>query len=300
MQSSRYGRNRGVPCSNGRLFYCCKAEAIQPNCHWTTHCNGHCADDEDELTWRNHYCRDDAREKFCCKKDEAWSNCQWHGKPGSCFNNHCPTGWQVSLATSHEGEGKSCGTWAEGAKRSFCCDPKQGKSPFLPVPLEYLFENPPPKDEVEPDFSLKVDPTYGGTVDVPFSRDPSNSAFGFVVVTSPDIIQVSLDKRDGSHWDVFDCSDAVTEGQHTVRMVCTDQTNTSNCDKIYLGDGAPGTIIQMPQGCGPGKYAVTKSLVESLNQTLPDHLQKRDLLEGPVVHDLTFDYDFRRVPRQAG
>jgi chitinase len=31
------------------------------------------------------------------------------------------------------------------------------------------------------------------------------------VLASPETLQVTLDKRDGSHWELFDCNDAVTE-----------------------------------------------------------------------------------------
>ncbi|KLU86622.1 hypothetical protein MAPG_05634 [Magnaporthiopsis poae ATCC 64411] len=155
-------------------------------------------------------------------------------------------------------------------------------SPFLPVPLEYLFENPPPEKEANTEFTLKVDPTYGGSNPTPSSEDPNNAPFSFVVMTSPDTIQTTLDRRDGSHWEVFDCLDAVTVGEHTARMLCTDQSETSNCGKIHLGHGVPGTIIQMPEGCGPGN---------------PPGL---DASESSPVFDLTFDYDFRRAPRDLG
>ena len=72
--------------------------------------------------------------------------------------------------------------------------------------------------------------------------------FGFVVLASPEEIQISLDKRDGSHWELFNCSNAVSEEEQTIRMMCTDLSESSNCDKIYLGHGAPGTIVEMPKG----------------------------------------------------
>lgn len=300
LQSSVYSDDVLTWCLDGRAFLCCKAEAAMPDCRWTG-CGGSCdSAEEDDLTWRDSDCSGDKKDRFCCKKEQKWTNCGWHGKPGSCFDNHCETGWQVSLTTSYQGEGEDCGFWHKDRDRSFCCDPPKDKSPFLPVPLEYLFPNPPSEDDVETDFDLQVDPTYGGSIDVPFQETPGNAPFGFVVLASPDEIQVSLDKRDGSHWEMFDCFDAVTEGQHTVRMLCTDQSEDSNCAKIHLGHGAPGTIIQMPQGCGPGKYAVAKSLEPSRNQTLPRHLVRRGLSGVDTVYDLTFDYDFKRVPRDMG
>lgn len=51
--------------------------------------------------------------------------------------------------------------------------------------------------------------------------------------------------------------------------------------------------------CGPGKYAVAKEMVRSRNQTLPHHLARRNLAPAPV-YDITFDYNFARVPRDLG
>ncbi|KAH7146903.1 hypothetical protein B0J13DRAFT_664619 [Dactylonectria estremocensis] len=288
----------GYVCTDGRKFLCCEAEAQVPDCRWTD-CNGECNSDEDELTWKNGNCSGDDEKKFCCSKEQEWKNCEWHGKPGSCFDNHCDTGWQVALTTSHGGEGEDCG-WASKRKRSFCCDLPDGESPFLPVPLEYLFPDPPSEEDAESDFTLKVDNTWGGAADLPFAETPEHSAFGFIVMTSPDELQTTLDRRDGSHWEVFDCNDAVTEGEHTVRMVCTDRSENSNCDKIYLGHGAPGTIIEMPEGCGPGRYAVVKDLTTSGNQSLPHHLYRRGVDSSETIYDLTFDYEFNRVPRDLG
>ncbi|KPM42249.1 hypothetical protein AK830_g4355 [Neonectria ditissima] len=288
----------GYVCTDGRKFLCCEAEAQLPDCRWTD-CKGECNSDENELTWKNGNCSGDDEKKFCCSKEQEWNNCEWHGKPGSCFDNHCDTGWQVALTTSHGGEGEDCG-WASKRKRSFCCDLPDGESPFLPVPLEYLFPDPPNEEDAESDFTLKVDNTWGGAEDLPFAETPEHSAFGFIVMTSPDELQTTLDRRDGSHWEVFDCNDAVTEGEHTVRMVCTDRGEDSNCDRIYLGHGAPGTIVEMPEGCGPGKYAVVKDLTTSGNQSLPHHLYRRGVDDSETIYDLTFDYDFTRVPRDLG
>ncbi|MCJ1383203.1 hypothetical protein MMC17_006316 [Xylographa soralifera] len=205
---------------------------------------------------------------------------------------------QVSLTTSYEGEGDDCGIHFERT-RSFCCDPPNGKSPFLPVPLEDLFPHPPTGDNVDTEYNLKVDPTFGVSVSAAFSDDPEDGEFGFVVLESPEEIQVSLSKRDGSHWELFNCFDAASEEAQTIQMVCTDSSESSNCGKIHLGHGAVGTIVEMPKDCGPGKYAVVKPMEESLDQTLPHHLVKRGL-SASTIYDLTFDYNFQRVPRDLG
>lgn len=124
------------------------------------------------------------------------------------------------------------------------------------------------------------------------------------MLASPKELQATLDKRDGSHWDVFSgCDSAIGEdGPHTVQMVCTDFSVGSNCHKIGLGHGVPGTIFQMPADCGPGKYAVARDMASTADQNkaiLPRHL-KHLSAHTPIVYDLAFDYDFTRVPRDLG
>ncbi|KAK4128908.1 glycoside hydrolase family 18 protein [Parathielavia appendiculata] len=240
----------------------------------------------------------DTNKLYCCpEKDlERWKNCAWYGKPGSCFDGHCPDMKFVQLTDSYFGGGETCGIQLSRV-RTFCCE-SAGDPLFLPVPLGNLFEHPPDGDSVDTDFSLETDKSSASGDD-----DPNEAAFQFVVLASPEELQVSIDKRDGSHWDVFGCDDAVTEGEHTVSMVCTDFSENSNCHKIGLGHGVPGTILQMPPGCGPGKYAVAKSMEPAPGddhaKLLPrrlTHLAPRK----PVVYSLTFDYDFARVPRDLG
>jgi chitinase len=161
------------------------------------------------------------------------------------------------------------------------------------VPLENLFPDPPKGPNIDIENDLKIDGNHE-------NQNPSGHAFGFYIMASPEEIQVSVDRRDGSNWFVYDCHDAVSEEQQTVRMFCTDLSDKSNCGKIYLGKGVPGTILQMPEGCGPGKYAVAKSMIHSQNQTLPPHLAKRAFGYTPVVYDLTFDYEWSRVPQDFG
>ncbi|GKT49647.1 chitotriosidase-1 [Colletotrichum spaethianum] len=238
----------------------------------------------------------DTKKLYCCPEKEVpkWKNCAWYGKPGNCFDGHCPDMKTVQITDSYFGGGETCGL--HDRVRTFCCE-SDGEPLFLPVDLKNLFEHP-PEGGSDTDFTLVTDNTSAGGDD-----DPKEAAFQFVVLVSPEALQVSLDKRDGSHWDVFDCNDSVSEGEHTVRMVCNDHTPDSNCHKIGLGHGVPGTILQMPKGCGPGKYAVAKSMAPAPGsghaKLLPRHLSHLAALE-PIVYDLTFDYDFHRVPRDLG
>ncbi|OJJ03024.1 hypothetical protein ASPVEDRAFT_134350 [Aspergillus versicolor CBS 583.65] len=313
-------------CADGRQFYCCPIPEVAAgggiNCGWKTECSA----DQEMLTFEGSFLGDisdaldfgglvgqalgdlldtidmDVSHRYCCSKEEIenWKDCYWAGRGGrgihSCDDNHCATGHEVELTLSKYGEGESCGI--TGRQRAFCCTPASGESPFLPVPLEYLFDNPPDADD--PDFNLQVDDTWGtGETQSGNEDEPDDASFGFVVITAPEEVHVSLDKRDGSPWELMDCPDTDSEEAHTIRMVCTDSSESSKCDHIHRGYGVPGTILQLPDRCGPGRYAVAKSFAQSKNQSLPGHLSKRGL-EGRSVYDLTFDYNFQRVPRDFG
>lgn len=89
------------------------------------------------------------------------------------------------------------------------------------------------------------------------------------------------------------------EEEQTIQMICTDVSDYSNCHKISLGHGVPGTILEMLKDCGPSKDAVAKTMVLSEVQLSP-HLAKRCYSHQPVVYDRTFDFDWRRVPRDLG
>ncbi len=146
---------------------------------------------------------------------------------------------------------------------------------------------------------MEVDNIWGDGHADTADDEPNDATFGFAVITSPEELQISLDKRDGSHWELFNCNDAESEEEQTIQMFCTDVSDYSNCHKISLGHGVPGTILEMPKGCGRSKYAVAKTMVLSEVQ-LPPHLADCNYGHQPVVYDLTFDFDWRRVPQDLG
>lgn len=324
LELNRWGD--GKYCEDGNKAYCCEVTNDKENkCYWSGTGKG-CKKGDTALTFAGTFLETiadivdlfpptligsaledtlngldmDLEKRYCCPPEDAkkWTNCQWYGKPGSCFDNHCPSGHSVQLATSAYGLGESCAPRLE-RDRVFCCDSSKGHRPFLPVPLDRLFPHPPEGDDVDTDFDLKVDNTWGDGHADTADDEPDDASFGFVVITSPEELQVSLDKRDGSHWELFGCNDAVSEEEQTIQMFCTDTSETSNCHKISLGHGVPGTILEMPKGCGPSRYAVAKSMVLS-EKPLPAHLKKRHYSAKPVVYDLTFDFDWQRVPRDLG
>jgi chitinase len=332
MEMNKWGDGSG--CSDGNKAYCCKSPLAEENtCYWSG-VGGSCNGDDLPLTFSGTVLTIledvakiilrvvgraypltalageallavldeldlDTDKYYCCPKDDIpkWKNCDWFGKPGNCFDGHCPDMTYAQLTDSYFGGGETCGIQLSRV-RTFCCEASEDPL-FLPVPLGNLFEHPPDGDSVDTDFSLETDK------DSDSQQNPNDAAFQFVVLASPEELQVSIDKRDGSHWDVFSgCDSAIgEEGPHTVQMVCTDFSENSNCHKIGLGHGVPGTILQMPAECGPGKYAVAKDMAPTSDPKkaiLPRHLEHLSAAHRAIVYDLTFDYDFTRVPRDLG
>lgn len=323
MQDNKWGD--GNYCATGVRAYCCRASEQADTCYWSRRgdrCNG----DDVAITFAGSFLQTvsdvaglffglfgpvleaainakhpDQISLFCCPKKDArkWTNCRWNGRPGDCSDNRCDNTRQVQLATDHYGETESCFPFDRA--RVFCCEPANGRPLFPPVPLNRLFPNPPSGANVDTEYELKIDNTWGdGQPDTGVADDPDQAAFQFWILTSPEEIQISLDKRDGSHWEVLGCENAKSEDENVVRIFCTNIGDDSNCSKISLGHGVPGTILQMPQRCGPSKYAVAKSMTVSKNQKLPKRLSKRDYGHVPIIYDLKFDYEWRRVPRDLG
>jgi chitinase len=117
-------------------------------------------------------------------------------------------------------------------------------------------------------------------------------------MSGPENEFTSARKRDGSHWEFFDCDNAVGEQRQTIKAVCTDTTEKSNCDIIFKG-GVEATVVEMPEDCGPGKYAVAWKMEPSTDHDHIRHrLVKRGLSEAPV-YDFVFDYDFTHFEKRA-
>ena len=187
------------------------------------------------------------------------------------------------------------------AEIGFCCNPTSisKETINLPVPLEDLFPtNIPIPDDDTQKMDIKIDRTMGGQRTAGNDADPNNNAFGFYIMSGPENEITTFNKRDSSHWELFGCDAAVGEARQTVKAVCTDITNNSNCEKVFQG-GVATTVIEMPDDCGPGKYAIAVDLIRSTNHShLHPHLAKRGLQDHPI-YDFTFDYDFSPLQKRG-
>ena len=220
----------GAYCESGNKVYCCQGtQDVSNKCYWTPQ-GGDCAAGDELFTFAGsfvsivenalsiflptligealeatlHEFGMDLQYKYCCPPNDAqrWKNCAWHGS-GNCDDNHCDVGHQVQLTSSYTALGSYCGLPTR--QQVYCCEAADGASPFLPVPLADLFPEPPVGDNVDVDTTLRTDNTWGtGAAETP-DDEANDASFGFVVMASPEELQVSLDKRDGSDWELVNC-----------------------------------------------------------------------------------------------
>lgn len=225
---------------------------------------------------------------FCCKRGFPschWGNCAF-GEDSCAAETEIVVDWRPNGAS-----GDGCGV--SGAQ-ALCCGLPPNASLFLPVDLEDLFLKLPPVED-EPVFTLKHPEAKLSNLTL-----GALSPFGFVVIDGPPDVVTSFDKRDGSHIELLDCDlgDAKHDHKvHTIQLVCTEDSETSNCDDVHLG-GAEGTIVKLPADCGYADHGVVHSVKLAAESDMPQGLRVRALLNASV-YALSFDYDFGRVKRAA-
>lgn len=309
-------------CQIGRAHYCCASSlTARSSCGKL---EGACIDINDDgqpsgedpcgvigrkfATYSQDSCPTDRWRPWCCEEAFSSDECHWaKWVQDDCDDvESCPAN-EINMGVSKKGEGTDCNqaAWFPGYgrggenffPRAWCC-PAGEQSQFdqvSPVPLEWLFvDRVPESDDIEIQMKVQAEVTE--------NQDPNENGFGWVIMTGPEEDLISVDKRDGSHWELFDCPDrdTVTEDhQITVRAVCVNDSPESNCAALFNG-GVARTVVEMPEDCGIGRYAMAVDMVKSQNQTVPPvlvkRLAKRDdhhLTRGPPrVYDFTFDYDF--------
>jgi chitinase len=314
------GQGRDDVCSSGtKADYCCKTER-DAVCQWSGKCakagepvpcpsgmkyhygegghvgirKGNC--DPFEGEW----------EVLCCE-EEVEPDCRWLGDPNNRCEAECAPD-EVNFGRHDYGGGEQCFdsrnsqfTQFESQRadyqngRVMCCkrDSVRVKTRNLPIPLENLFDEDIGADE-EQSFDIDVDLNRKHRE----SSHPNDNSFGWHIMSGPPDQLQNLNKRDGSHWEVYGCDDELHEGRQSARLVCTkDKNSDHNCDDIFMG-GVEDTVVEMPPHCGPGKYALAVSL-EPMHDVDDDSVLsprlKRRLPVGATVYNLTFDYGFHRL-----
>ncbi|OAK93414.1 hypothetical protein IQ06DRAFT_236443, partial [Phaeosphaeriaceae sp. SRC1lsM3a] len=321
-------------CFFGVAQYCCKGrKSLEETCGWTDQCvelkngkpkdggltgNGACPSGRTFVTSRGGKCKYNSGNLYCCDDGIDTSSCYWNeGKTnlgGACLGSSKCADGETRITTDEQGgwdkngNTHTCqypipqqqGAWQwPFADLAFCCNAKNmgHETINLPVPLKNLFPTVGPESDTEK-LDIKLDKTMGGRKDAGNSNSPDDHAFGFYIMSGPETEITTVSKRDGSHWEIFDCDNTVGEKRQTVKMVCTDSSENSNCNVIFNG-GVEHTVVDMPGNCGPGRYAVAVSLEPSEDHDhLKKHLVKRGLESAPV-YDFTFDYNFGVFEKRA-
>ncbi|KAL5333928.1 hypothetical protein BJX70DRAFT_403108 [Aspergillus crustosus] len=304
-----YG-DSGKRCTNGgRKAWCCPAtngqEVIQ-KCEltsgWAWYDEPCPKDKPQELTavweWISHNVGYNFR-RFCCPADSVFEECGWHGDNEYCNDSECPAG-QVELLRwhgDHEGPPTSGTSCNKGRQQAFCCNPPlSGGSPFLPVPLANLFpEAGSFKDSFSTTFAVAVDSNEDETSADVQGTDPDKQAFSWIIMVGEEEDVQSFQKRDGSHLELFDCPSTHPDDFSTqhARAACVGGTEEdNNCEDIQLG-GVEGTIIRLPEHCGPDTYVRAVRFEPSSNLTVPSHIR------SARVYDFHYDYDFQNLRRDG-
>ncbi|KAK4118089.1 glycoside hydrolase family 18 protein [Parathielavia appendiculata] len=315
-------QGRDDVCSTGtNADYCCATER-DAVCEWSGKCarngapspckSGMTAYMKDNLgiRWASH-CDPYAGEwEVLCCEDGVEPDCRWLGDPNNRCAGECAPD-EVNFGRHHFGGGEQCYDSRAVNDRNFyqfeedmpdyqngrvmCCkrDSVRVKTKPLPVPLENLFDEEIGADE-EQSFDIDVDLNRKTGE----SSHPNDNSFGWHIMSGPPDQLQNLNKRDGSHWEVYGCDAELHEGRQSARLVCTrDRNSEHNCDDILLG-GVEDTVLEMPPHCGPGKYALAVSL-EPMHDASTDNILsprlKRRLPVGATVYNLTFDYGFHRL-----
>jgi chitinase len=264
-----------------------------------------CGDGKKFVTHRKGHCGKDRWEPFCCDDDIGNDACQWRAN----YLEHCYPGCEsneISFGQHNLGGGYNCqypspGGITPGSPQinfvigfpKLCCNAEalETKLKELPIPLQNLFpdwQDIPDSDEQK--FEVEMDETMGGQRKATKDDHPDANSFGWHIMSGPDYQLLSLRKRDGSHWRVYDCDAETHERRQTAKMVCTDGSEGSNCHKIFKG-GVERTVIEMPQHCGPGKYAMAVGMRqldrEEVEASLPEDARRKLWKRGIEAQEST-------------
>ncbi|KAM7209977.1 glycoside hydrolase [Rhypophila decipiens] len=310
--------------------YCC-AQERENVCAWNGDCLGpsdkpDCGEGRNPLdvkdglkSVRRGLClNDDGQgrvwEVLCCE-NPVQPDCRWLADEKDNWAAECSSD-EVNWGRHPYGGGKQCQDprynprdfYQDGklpgdnSGRLLCCKRNSArvKVKKLPVPVEYLFDEKIDSGE-EQEYDIDVDI---GKSDK--NQHPNENSFSWHIMSGPASQLTNLNKRDGSHWEVYDCDPAQHEEVQTARLVCTKGAGEDhNCDAIHQG-GVPDTVLEMPPGCGAGKYALAISLKPMAHDIHSDdklpRLVKRKLSAAnpkATIYKLTFDYGFHRLQGRA-
>ncbi|KAJ3482999.1 hypothetical protein NLI96_g6615 [Meripilus lineatus] len=137
-------------------------------------------------------------------------------------------------------------------------------------------------------------PCFGGTCRYNQQSSGSSTLWTSLVINgSPAAIS---DITPAAGWTIVGCSpDSETQD---IRLVCTG--NPQDCAHLDK-NGAVGTIVRLPEDCGPMPFARVANKWLSQDQTVPSSITAKFRGKSFTVHELALDTDFSSVdPSQNG
>ncbi|KAK6065958.1 bacteriodes thetaiotaomicron symbiotic chitinase [Seiridium cupressi] len=234
---------------------------------------------------------------FCC---QPWGapdpeTCHWTKCGPACGEGED----QITVAqSSWSTPGNSNGCWF-GGKKSFCCDSPVGGASggTLPVGLDRLFpeyDEIPSEDEptwAEAQESSSEEGEIAGNL-----LDPNENSFAWVVMVGPPDSVQSLDRRDNSFLETFNCPDPDPSDYNTQTFYAVFMADSENhdCEDLLLGGGAYGTLARLPEDCGPDEWVRVVSFQQTNILGVPPHLAKR-MTNFSNVYEIKYDYKIRDI-----
>lgn len=81
---------------------------------------------------------------------------------------------------------------------------------------------------------------------------PNKNSFAWMVMVGDEKYVQSLLERDGSHLELFDCPNTHPDDYSAQRAkaVCVSDSPNNNYEGILKG-GVEGTVVRLPDHCGP-------------------------------------------------
>lgn len=282
----------------GWQAFCCTAQtwARKIEACKLTSCRGSCGGGDEtkgmvKVAKQGDDCSFGYRE-LCCPRESAFENCHWVGK-GSCDDNECADN-DVQLALDVFGDSSS--SCAGGRRRkALCCNTPRNLNPFLPVALDKVFPTLPSSPDY-PQFDLQA---LGADLGQGIA-DLNSNTFGMVIIVGSASAVQTLRRRDGSDAHVLGCDKINRDGRSRIHVVCRDGGgDDSSCQRIHLG-GAQGTILRLPEGCGPGDYAVLHAVRDVSDSAGLPHQAARSVATNRTVIEIDISHDFGLAKRDAG
>ncbi|KAJ7112290.1 hypothetical protein C8R44DRAFT_882668 [Mycena epipterygia] len=292
------GNTTSDVCISGNTAICCNTDVPVPNGCTLTACSASpstlCSVGSGFVTSVSppgSICPVGTAQALCCPNPFPYSNCAWHGTPPFCDDAACGLD-QITVISDLLGDGSQ--PCSGSGKRVYCCD--------TPVVLPTSFSNIFPNGTAQGSEVFYVE--FDNDIEYErFRRDSPNEG---------SVSSMNL----ASNWVILDCDATSTEPQQVVAY-CSKHGDpacshvhisttlqragaTPSYQNLFYSDGAPNTVIELPNSCGAGPYARIISFEVHANQSILSTQYSTLKPASENVYLLHFDYNFLAIPASNG